>query len=137
MANLATFDAGYGRAGAIWTREGNCDVCHRGPLPVIAVDNSEGEYRTGYICQECASKAFSDGVAVAPAPSEPRCPRCGLPQSECDAQKVGEPDGFFAEPTPGAQACPRCDDTGDVHDATGEWRGRCTCPAGVGGNDGR
>jgi hypothetical protein len=27
--------------------------------------------------------------------------------------------------------CERCDDTGDVHDATGEWRGRCTCPAGV------
>ena len=27
-------------------------------------------------------------------------------------------------------ACPHCDDTGDVHRADGEWRGRCTCLAG-------
>jgi hypothetical protein len=26
--------------------------------------------------------------------------------------------------------CPYCDDTGDVHGFHGEWRGRCTCPAG-------
>ncbi len=30
-----------------------------------------------------------------------------------------------------AQRCPYCDDTGDVHTPTGEWRGRCTCPAGT------
>lgn len=26
--------------------------------------------------------------------------------------------------------CPNCDGTGDVHSRTGEWRGRCHCPAG-------
>ncbi|VVE47621.1 hypothetical protein PCO31111_04525 [Pandoraea communis] len=30
-----------------------------------------------------------------------------------------------------AKVCEYCDDTGDVHDRTGEWRGTCTCPAGV------
>lgn len=29
-----------------------------------------------------------------------------------------------------AKRCPYCDDTGDVHSIDGEWRGRCTCPAG-------
>jgi hypothetical protein len=29
------------------------------------------------------------------------------------------------------KTCPNCDDTGDVHSVTGEWRGRCYCPAGV------
>ena len=28
------------------------------------------------------------------------------------------------------EVCSACADTGDVHDQTGEWRGRCTCPAG-------
>lgn len=27
--------------------------------------------------------------------------------------------------------CEYCDDTGDVHSIDGEWRGRCTCPAGT------
>lgn len=27
------------------------------------------------------------------------------------------------------ERCPYCDDTGDVHTPTGEWRGRCVCPA--------
>lgn len=26
--------------------------------------------------------------------------------------------------------CEHCDGTGDVHGIDGEWRGRCTCPAG-------
>lgn len=29
-----------------------------------------------------------------------------------------------------AKPCQYCDGTGDVHTPTGEWRGRCTCPAG-------
>lgn len=27
--------------------------------------------------------------------------------------------------------CPYCDDSGDVHGLDGEWRGRCSCPAGT------
>lgn len=27
------------------------------------------------------------------------------------------------------QHCEYCDDTGDVHDQTGEWRGQCNCGA--------
>ena len=43
---------------------------------------------------------------------------------------------FTAPPKVGISAseeapCPYCDDTGDVHTQTGEWRGRCTCPAGA------
>lgn len=31
----------------------------------------------------------------------------------------------------GIYRCPHCDNTGDVHDQTGEWRGTCTeCPEG-------
>lgn len=29
-----------------------------------------------------------------------------------------------------SERCPYCDGTGDVHAQTGEWRGRCSCPAG-------
>jgi hypothetical protein len=35
---------------------------------------------------------------------------------------------FYVNPV--IPRCRHCDDTGDVHDQTGEWRGRCTCPAG-------
>lgn len=28
------------------------------------------------------------------------------------------------------EPCPYCNDSGDVHSFDGEWRGRCTCPAG-------
>ena len=32
-----------------------------------------------------------------------------------------------------AQRCPLCDNTGDIHDLTGEWRGRCPdCTANMG-----
>jgi len=34
------------------------------------------------------------------------------------------------QPEPEPVACEYCDGTGDVHDQTGEWRGRCTCAAG-------
>lgn len=37
----------------------------------------------------------------------------------------------MSAPEAPAQRCPYCDDTGDVHTPTGEWRGRCTCPAGT------
>lgn len=30
-----------------------------------------------------------------------------------------------------AARCDQCDGLGDVFDLTGEWRGRCTCPAGA------
>jgi hypothetical protein len=32
---------------------------------------------------------------------------------------------------PKRDACTSCDGLGDYHDATGEWRGYCTCEAGV------
>jgi hypothetical protein len=32
-------------------------------------------------------------------------------------------------PTSKATRCPNCDDTGDVHNQTGEWRGTCDCRA--------
>lgn len=36
-----------------------------------------------------------------------------------------------SKPPQGEQKrCGYCDDTGDVHSIDGEWRGRCTCPAG-------
>lgn len=36
-----------------------------------------------------------------------------------------------SKPPAGEQKrCGYCDDTGDVHSIDGEWRGRCTCPAG-------
>lgn len=31
---------------------------------------------------------------------------------------------------PAAERCTSCDDSGDLTDLTGEWRGYCTCPAG-------
>jgi hypothetical protein len=42
---------------------------------------------------------------------------------------------YTAPSSPGAAEadaarCEYCDDTGDVHDATGVWRGICTCPVG-------
>lgn len=41
---------------------------------------------------------------------------------------------FLASITPAtpaqAERCTYCDGTGDVHGLDGEWRGRCTCPAG-------
>lgn len=39
------------------------------------------------------------------------------------------PSAATPEPSD-AERCPYCDDTGDVHDQTGEWRGTCKCPAG-------
>jgi len=46
------------------------------------------------------------------------------------ASKLAEIKAYFAAviPQPVQPArCVYCDDTGDVHDATGEWRGICTC----------
>lgn len=41
-----------------------------------------------------------------------------------------ELDNALAAPA-AAQRCKTCDDTGDVHAIDGEWRGRCSCPAGA------
>ena len=48
----------------------------------------------------------------------------------CELNAWGVELVLAAAPEAPEQRCPNCDDTGHVHDQTGEWRGRCKCPAG-------
>jgi hypothetical protein len=58
------FDGGYGRQGDIAIlRDSVCDVCGRGPVRVLYVDGSEGEYSGGHICRECCVDLFDWGTA--------------------------------------------------------------------------
>lgn len=42
-----------------------------------------------------------------------------------------KPDILAFDTDPPPERCPHCDGSGDAHDAAGEWRCYCTCPAGV------
>ena len=52
------------------------------------------------------------------------------PESRSDKAKALAIQARAALTSP-AKPCEYCNDTGDVHDRTGEWRGTCTCPAGA------
>ena len=53
MEKEIIFDGGYGREGVIYKDEGRCPVCHRDEVVMLCIDGSEGEYRTGRICENC------------------------------------------------------------------------------------
>lgn len=57
------------------------------------------------------------------ASSDPEGHRQAIADHEADTLASKQPAGE-------QKRCGYCDDTGDVHSIDGEWRGRCTCPAG-------
>lgn len=61
MENYYQFEAGYGRRGSIWFEEAKCCVCNKIKM-VLCIDNSEGEYGSGKICQECIQKLKEKGI---------------------------------------------------------------------------
>ena len=52
---IGTFDGGYSRKGVISRRNATCSICKE-DKHCIGMDNSEEEYRTGYICFSCIEK---------------------------------------------------------------------------------
>lgn len=57
---VSRFKAGWGTNGRIEVRIGECDVCKKVDIPVIAIDSSDMEYGSGHICEACAMKVFSE-----------------------------------------------------------------------------
>lgn len=53
---IGTFDGGYERTGLITRSEATCSICKE-VKHCIGMDNSDEEYRTGYICFSCIEKA--------------------------------------------------------------------------------
>ena len=52
-----SFDGGYGRTGRIYAEEAKCSICLE-QQTCIVIDQSEGEYNAGCVCERCTSMLF-------------------------------------------------------------------------------
>lgn len=52
---IGTFDGGHERTGKVSISENICCVC-KDHKKVLGMDNSDEEYKTGYICFDCIEK---------------------------------------------------------------------------------
>ena len=62
------FDAASGRQGRASVYVGVCMKCAAQATPCLCVDNSEDEYASLWICEQCVDGLFRAGAASFPEP---------------------------------------------------------------------
>jgi len=73
MGKLIEFDGGYGRTGTVEVKAAICCSC-KTVKSCLVVDQSQDEYESGNICQDCIAALFAEepsGITIVGAPAIP------------------------------------------------------------------